>query len=122
MLPVCSSSLPVDVHPLSVSSVIINLSPLPYLPLLSRHSPSPLPKCLPPPILSVSSEDQVVKVASQWNTVFQPSTSHVNISNKSINNTWDVINTLHKHPRGTYRLGLMLTDRVGDKDMMERLW
>lgn len=48
--------------------------------------------------------------------------SLVNISNNSINNTWAVINKLHKHPRRTSSLGLVLADLVGDKETMERLW
>lgn len=47
------------------------------------------------------------------------SISLVNITNNSINNTWAVINKLHKHPRRTSSLGLVLTDLVRDKEMME---
>lgn len=48
------------------------------------------------------------------------SMSLANITDININNTWAVINKLHKHPRRTPSLGLVLTDLLGDKAMMER--
>ena len=47
------------------------------------------------------------------------SISLVNMSNSNINNTWAVINKFHKHPRRTSSLGLVLTDLMRDKEMME---
>lgn len=52
--------------------------------------------------------------------VLAVSVSLANITNININNTWTVINKLHKHPRRTPSLGLVLTDLLGDKAMMER--
>ncbi len=124
-LPVHLSAIAFHVLPLSSSQDFLFISHLsPYflsslitLPVLFPNDSVPVSLCL----LRRSGRLGCFPVERRVPAVYL-SISLVNISNNSINNTWAVINKLHKHPRRTSSLGLVLADLVGDKEMMERLW
>lgn len=101
---------------------LVYLSPLPSFPLPPLIAlPVAFPNHSFPPLLGRSGRLGCFPAERRVPAAYL-SISLVNISNNSINNTWAVINKLHKHPRRTSSLGSVLNDLVGDKGMMERLW